>query len=32
MARVTVETPKLARFLAERGGELTVSVQAIIAG
>ena len=32
MARATIETPKLERFVKKRGGELTVSIQAIIKG
>jgi hypothetical protein len=32
MARATIETPKLEQFLLERGGELTVSIKAIVQG
>jgi hypothetical protein len=30
--RASIETPKLESFVKERGGELTVSIQAIIQG
>ena len=32
MARATIETPKLEAFVKERGGKMTVSLQAIIKG
>jgi hypothetical protein len=32
MARATIETPRLEQFVLRRGGELTVSLEAIIQG
>jgi hypothetical protein len=32
MARATIETPGLERFVLDRGGELTVSLQVIVEG
>jgi hypothetical protein len=32
MARATIETPRLEQLVLEHGGELTISLQAIIQG